>query len=202
KFFRIINIRTKTMIIPTDNINAKSDNELVALALADKGYFLYLLRRYEDKLKRYIYRISNFSNEEVEDVLQEVFLKVYKNLNDFDSDLKFSSWIYRITHNQVVSHHRQSLARPKVVEIDEIVIEKIKDEFNVDDKIQLDYLRREISQILDYLKPKYREILILRFFEEKSYEEISDILKKPSGTVATLIHEAKKEFKNYWLKNK
>lgn len=187
------------MINSSNNFNEKSDSELVALTLEDKGYFLYLLRRYEDKLKRYIYRISNFSQEEAEDILQEVFLKVYKNLNDFDADLKFSSWIYRITHNQVVSHHRQNLARPKVVEIDEVVIEKIKDEFNIGDKIELDNLKNEISQVLDYLKPKYREILILRFFEEKSYEEISDILKKPSGTVATLIHDAKKEFKKYWL---
>lgn len=189
------------MLISSDNINEKTDAELVALALEDKGMFLYLLRRYEEKLKRYIFRISNFSNEEVEDVLQDVFLKVYKNLNDFDLDLKFSSWIYRITHNQVVSHHRQNQARPKVVEIDEVVIEKIKDEFNIGEKMQIDYLRNEINGIFDNIKPKFKEILILRFFEEKSYEEISDILKKPAGTVATLIHEAKKDFKKYWLKN-
>lgn len=185
-----------------EQIADKTDNELVALTLEDQGYFLYLLRRYENKLKRYIYRISNFNNEEVEDVLQEVFLKIYKNLNDFKPELKFSSWAYRITHNQVVSHHRQSLARPKVVEIDDSVIEKIKDEFNVNDKLQSDYLRNEISDILSKLKPKYQEILILRFFEEKSYEEISDILKKPNGTVATLLHEAKKDFKNFWINHK
>lgn len=190
------------MLIQEKDINEKTDNELVALTLEDKGYFLYLLRRYENKLKRYIYRISNFSSEEAEDILQEVFLKVYKNLNDFDPNLKFSSWIYRITHNQVVSHHRQNLARPKVVEIDEVVINKIKDEFDLEEELQLNYQKEEISHVLDNLKPKYQEILILRFFEEKSYEEISDILKKPSGTVATLIHEAKKEFKNYWLKHK
>jgi len=190
------------MLGQDNELNEKTDNELVALALEDKGYFLYLLKRYENKLKRYIYRISNFSAEEAEDILQEVFLKVYKNLNDFDPDLKFSSWIYRITHNQVISHHRQNLARPKTVEIDELVINKIKDEFNLEEELQLNYQKGEISRVLDNLKPKYREILILRFFEEKSYEEISDILKKPSGTVATLIHEAKKEFKNYWLKYK
>ena len=56
-------------------------------------------------------------------------------------------------------------------------------------------LQREISAVLTKLKPIHREVLVLRFFEEKSYEEISDILKKPNGSVATLIYSAKKELK-------
>jgi len=176
----------------------KTDNELVALTLADKGNFVYLLHRYEDKLKRYIHRISSFSQEETEDILQEVFLKVYKNLNGFDPDLKFSSWIYRITHNQVISQHRRNLARPKTVEIDVNIMNGLKAEFDLNQDIWDTDQREEINKIIWRLKPKHRDILILRFFEEKSYEEISDILEKPSGTVATLIHEAKKEFKQYW----
>lgn len=189
------------MLNNLENFNKKSDQELVALTLENKEVFLYLLKRYEDKLSRYIRRISNFNSEEIEDILQEVFLKTYKNLNGFDPDLQFSSWIYRITHNQVISSHRQRLSRPQVVEIDEKIINKIKDEFD----LHVDILDKEqgklITEIFKKMKDKYREILVLRFFEEKSYIEISDILKKPGGTVATMLREAKNDFKKLWLEN-
>jgi len=185
------------MIIPSDCSN-KNDNELVALTLEDKGYFRCLMDRYEEKLKRYILRLSNVNLEEAEDILQDVFIKVYKNLRDFDKDLKFSSWIYRITHNQVISHHRHKSARPQLTGISEEIIKNLRAELDLVDRTEAGFLSGEIFAVLNQLKPNHREILLLKFFEEKSYEEISDILKKPAGTVATLIRAAKKEFKDKW----
>jgi len=188
------------MLINTDCAE-KSDSELVALTLEEQSYFKCLMDRYEPKLKRYILRISNVSLEEAEDILQDVFLKVYKNLNGFDADLKFSSWIYRITHNEVISQHRKAQARPRLTEISEDIIKNIRSEFNLEAEIHNTHLATLISAALDNLKPVHREVLILKFFEEKSYEEISDILKKSTGTVATLIRSAKKEFKEKWPKD-
>lgn len=184
------------------NIEDKSDSDLVALSLENQSNFLYLVRRYEAKLLRYIFRISSFNLEEAEDILQEVFLKVYKNLNDFDQNLKFSSWIYRITHNQVISHFRQGKIRPRPTEITEDIAAKIKAEFDINDELNQGYLNHDINKIFDNLKDSYREILILRFFEDRSYEEISEILKKPAGSVATLLRSAKKDFKKAWLEKK
>src|SRR3989339_1384271 len=99
------------------DLSQKTDEELVSLSLQNQDNYLFLIRRYQDKLLRYIQRISNVSLEDAEDILQEVFIKVYYKLNDFDPDLKFSSWIYRITHNQVISHYRKTQARPKTVEL-------------------------------------------------------------------------------------
>src|SRR5665648_188700 len=79
-----------------------TDNELVKLSLDNPDHFFCLTKRYESKLLRYIMRISKFSHEDAEDVLQDVFIKTYYNLNEFDSELKFSSWIYRIAHNQTI----------------------------------------------------------------------------------------------------
>ena len=185
------------MLVFQDGMD-KSDNELVALTLEEKGYFRYILERYEGKLKRYILRLSGVNNEEAEDILQDVFIKVYKNLNGFDQDLKFSSWIYRITHNEVISHHRKIIARPQLSEINEEVAEKIRSEFDLEEEVHNRHMAGQIALVLKDLKPAYREILILKFFEEKSYEEISDILKKSTGTVATLIRAAKKAFKAKW----
>ena len=176
--------------------NEITDEKLVELTLEDQNNFTYLIERYERKLLRYILRIANVSKEEAEDILQDVFIKVYQNLNDFDSNLKFSSWIYRITHNQVISNWRKIKARPKSVyfEVGDSVFNGLVSELDLEKKGDDYFLRKNLDKIFDKLDPKYREVLILKFLEEKSYKEISDILKKPIGTVATLINRAKKSF--------
>ncbi|MDD5489902.1 MAG: sigma-70 family RNA polymerase sigma factor, partial [Candidatus Moranbacteria bacterium] len=87
-------------MIEKENCREKTDEEMVALTLKNQDYFACLVERYEPKLMRYIRRISAATQEDAEDLLQDVFVKVYRNLNDFDQKLKFSSWIYRIAHNQ------------------------------------------------------------------------------------------------------
>ena len=180
-----------------NNIDNLKDEELIELVLENEDMFLHLMRRYESKLIAYILRISSFSYEEAEDILQDVFIKVYKNLNNFDTSLKFSSWIYRITHNEVISNFRKN---KKVIQISDQelqndIFEKIIDDFDIKEKIDNDYLRKNLMSILNKLDAKYRDVLVLKYFEEKEYSEISDILKKPVGTIATLLFRAKKELK-------
>ncbi len=181
--------------MPKD-IDKKSDEELINLVLKNPDYFLHLVRRYENKLTRYISRISNLDKDEIEDVLQDVFIKVYKNLNGFDASLKFSSWIYRITHNEVISNYRKFKNKVKVISFDNDgeFIKNIADELDIENELKLKDLKVEVFIILNKMDLKYREVLILRFMEEKSYGEISDILKKPEGTVATLLNRSKKQF--------
>lgn len=180
----------------SNNYQEKSDTELGQLSLKDQQFFLYLMQRYEARLLRYIRRISNFDPDDAEDILQEVFIKIYNNLNGYDSNLKFSSWIYRITHNQVISHFRKQKARPQKViwDLDQEFLNNLASEFDLNEFTDLKINQDLILKILENLDFKYKEILELRFLEDKSYSEISDILKKPSGTVATLINRAKKQF--------
>ncbi|MCK5286001.1 MAG: RNA polymerase sigma factor [Candidatus Pacebacteria bacterium] len=177
-------------------VNEKTDEELVLLALKDQDYFLLLVRRYEEKLTRYISRISNLDKDEIEDVLQDIFIKVYKNLNAFDTSLKFSSWIYRISHNEVISNYRKFKNKAKVISFDTDgeFIKNIADELDIEKEFNLEDLKKNISLILNKMDLRYREVLILRFMEGNNYNEISDILKKPEGTVATLLNRAKKQF--------
>ena len=74
-----------------------SDEDLVVKTLTNQDFYYCLVIRYEKALKRYISRMTNLREAEIEDVLQDVFLKAYLNLNDFDQSLKFSSGIYRLT---------------------------------------------------------------------------------------------------------
>lgn len=175
----------------------KTDEELVSLSLENEAFFGVLISRYQGKLISYIRRISNSSYEEAEDVLQETFIKVYYNLNGFDTNLKFSSWIYRITHNQVISHYRKKKARPQSAdwETTEKVFKTISSEFDITGDLDQKYLKENLNKLIHNLSEKYQEVLILKFLEEKEYKEISDILKKPMGTIATLLSRAKKQLK-------
>lgn len=177
-------------------INDKSDEEIVALTLENQSYLSEIINRYQDKLTRYVRRISSFSDEDIEDVLQEVFIKVYQNLNDFDQSLKFNSWIYRITHNQVISSHRKDQARPQghLLDLGEIGWNRIASDLNIEHDADKRILKQSIDKVLSKLDNKYREVLVLKYLEEKDYKEISDILKKPMGTVASLINRAKQNF--------
>ena len=177
----------------------KTDNELVGMSLKDPDQFLCLSKRYENKLLRYIMRISKFSREDAEDVLADVFIKTYYNLNGFDKELQFSSWIYRIAHNETVSAIRKKVVRPQVsLEVEDL--ERFGDDFDMTKDIDNSYDRKIIDEALSNLDEKYREVLVLRFLDEKDYVEIADILKKPVSTVGNLILRGKKLFKEEYEK--
>lgn len=175
----------------------KTDEELVLLALKDKQLYLHIMRRYEQKLMRYVQRIISFSKEEAEDVVQETFIKTYEHLNEFDASLKFSSWIYRIAHNEAINALRKATRFNPLRNAEEtdFIFDTLADSFNLEEEMHKTMERESIRAALATLEEKYREVLILKFLEEKSYEEISDILKKPVGTVGTLINRAKQKLR-------
>lgn len=179
------------------DFNSISDEELVKLTLGDQQHFVWLIRRYEDKLTRYVRRLSNLSIEDAEDLLQEIFIKVYQNLNAFDPKLKFSSWIYRIAHNHTISNYRKLKARAEgsVVDLEQDILENMASDLDVVKNVDQEILREQMSKKLEKLDLKYKEVLVLKYIEDKDYKEISDIIKKPIGTVGTLINRAKKELK-------
>ena len=176
-----------------------TDEQIVRRTLANKDEFALLIERYEAKLGRYLQRLGLASPEDREDVLQNAFIKAYKNLNSFDPDLSFSSWMYRIAHNEAMSFFRSRQARPQVTlsEDSESLLTELRDDSA--DTAALTDLRlssAELAKAFATLEPKYRDVLTLRFFEERSYTDMSDILQVPVGTVSTLIHRAKKALRS------
>jgi len=180
------------------NINNKTDKELVLLTLDEPAVFGVIMERYEKRMLIYIKRISSVTNEEAEDILQDSFLKAYQNLNNFDQELTFSSWMYRIVHNETISNWRKNKSRPQgnAVYVDDEFLERIVDSQDIQGDVDKDILKKSVENIMIDMDDKYREILILKYIEDKSYEEISDILKKPAGTIATHISRAKKQFRD------
>lgn len=187
------------MTVTDGNIADLSDNELVARSLEERAFFGELVDRYQARLARYIARLGVQDPDDRDDVLQDIFIKVYKNLNSFDQSLSFSAWIYRIAHNEAVSWYRRRKARPEgyLVADSEAVLALVSDdgldrpEEHFDRDIDAALLVRGLEKLDD----KYRDILLLRYFEHLEYEQISDVLKIPVGTVGTLVHRAKKQLK-------
>ncbi len=183
------------MITGSECIN-KTDEQIVVLTLKNQNYYLYLMKRYEAKLLNYILKISNISREDAEDILQEIFVKTYQNLNDFDLNFKFSNWIYSIAHNTTISTFRKKQARPQTVSWEDKDLNNIlKSTLDVENASLQKLTYKHILKIINQLPLKYKDVLILKFVEGKDYREISDILHKPMGTIATLINRAKKSLK-------
>ena len=174
----------------------KTDEELVQMTLSDKNFFGALVDRYDAKLSRYIARLGVRNDDDRLDVLQDIFLKTYKNLNGFDPSMKFSSWVYRIAHNEAISWYRKKNVRPEghlIGESEEVLSFLSAGEEAADVEFDMTVNAVELNKSLLQIDKKYREVLVLRFFEHKEYEEISDILKIPVGSVGTLLHRGKKQ---------
>ncbi|MFH1781589.1 MAG: RNA polymerase sigma factor [Patescibacteria group bacterium] len=175
------------------NKDQKEDLELVAKSLESAAAYEKLVRKYQSKILNYIKRISGVPMEEAEDIAQEVFLKVYQNLNAFDQNKKFSSWLFSIAHNETISYWRKNKKRLNDPDIEDEHLEYfLKDEFNTDEKVDNQKLKEDLEVALKKLPIKYREVVQLKYFYDYSYEEISDIIKKPTATVGTLLSRAKK----------
>lgn len=178
----------------------KTDEELsVLLTALDHNAMAILIDRYEKPLSRYLRRLGVFREEDIQDLLQDIFIKIYKNINSFNKDLSFSSWVYRISHNEAISFFRHNKARPEgnMTDDSEDLLFRIEDESidlvqEIDESINSEFLQKAILE----LDQKYRDVLVLRYFENRDYENISDILQIPKGSVATLIHRAKNKLKS------
>lgn len=168
-----------------EGIKNLSDEELVDyVRKKDKESYAEVIRRYKDKLLRYALYLTE-DEDKAEDVVQESFIKAYVNLNGFDTKKKFSSWIYRIAHNEAMNVLN---AKKQVVLNGDVDFDSGVD---LENELVEKELKDKARYCLKRLPVIYREPLILYFFDEKSYEEISDVLRIPVGTVGTRINRAK-----------
>lgn len=171
----------------------QTDEELAKASLADKRYFDILVQRYANRILRYIGRlIGNY--QEAEDITQEVFLKVFVNLADFNPKLKFSSWLYRIAHNESVNFIRQHYRHQKL-SLDQYGQELTSTEKSVIEKIVESENIQLVRWGLNRLRPREREIIELVCFEERSYLETADILKCPVNSIGPTLARAKQSLK-------
>ncbi len=178
-----------------DKINLTDEEVVKKVIESDHELYAIIIERYQDKLLRYTYNLIR-DKEKSKDSVQETFIRAYTNLNIFNTQKKFSSWIYQIAHNQAINiakkNHREI---PLLDDLDFESPENIEENFDQEKDVE------RISDCLKDIPILYREPLSLYYIEEKTYQEISDILRIPMGTVATRINRAKTIMKNICQKN-
>jgi len=178
------------------NTEKMSDKEIIArIRRGQEVCFDDLFNRYHDRLFFYLRHFVG-SKEEAEDLLQNVFVKAYEKFDTFDARRAFSSWVYRIAHNEAVNYLKRK-NKKLFLSWEDIVSTKDRlESSNHDRSPQENWLRKEVrnevQEALKQIPEKYREVLILRFYLDHSYDEIAHIIERPTNTVGTLISRAKK----------
>jgi RNA polymerase sigma-70 factor (ECF subfamily) len=173
------------------------ERAMIEAALRDRNAYADVVRRYEPMIARYVGRLLGPRAQSAEDVLQEIFIKAYVNLNDYDRARPFAPWLYRIAHNEAVSFLRKHDADRHIVNGKDalLILERVADG---EDPATLWHRRRtaeDVRQAIGELDGRSRDVLTLRYLEEKSYDQIADILEMPPGTVATLIARGMKRLR-------
>jgi RNA polymerase sigma-70 factor (ECF subfamily) len=175
----------------------QEDKKLVEQSLLDSNHFRFIVEKYQAPLIRYVRRLLSVPMEDAEDIVQEVFIKIYQNLNGYNPQLPFSSWIYRITHNASISFYRATKKHKNNLSVDddenEKLINSLELSFNPKNQIEAILLMDHARQAIDCLPKNMRAVAVLRFLEDKSYQEISDILRLPIGSVATAVARSRKK---------
>jgi RNA polymerase sigma-70 factor (ECF subfamily) len=173
------------------------DAVLVKAALKDRQAYADIVRRYEKLLGRYVRRLLGTEGQYADDILQELFIKAYVNLNDYDSSRPFAPWIYRIAHNEAMDFLRRRRTRPQIVvgEDASTLLEFVADGDDPESSLQRTQTGNDVRSALAELPGRYRDVLILRYLEDMSYSEIADVLEMPPGTVATLIRRGLKQLR-------
>ena len=146
------------------------DRRLVELVLeGDDTAFEYLFNRYRDAIHRlFVQRLGGVND--ADDLLQETFIKVYINLHRYSTDYTFGQWVYTIARNTFIDFVRRR-----------------QDDLSIDERFS------SPEHYLERLAPRYRTLIVMRFFDEYSYEEIAAKLTLPLGTVKTQIHRAREQ---------
>jgi RNA polymerase sigma-70 factor (ECF subfamily) len=164
----------------------ESDIELLAqLRAGDHSAFEALFNRYRDKLYDYCYRLCQdpFASQ---DHVQDAFLRVFNSIDSLADPFSFRAWLFKIARNQIYN----SLRKVSPSRID--AMGDIIDTNNPLEDLVSEESRRAITSVLDTLKPIYRELLILREYEELSYSEIASTLDIPLESVKIGIWRARK----------
>jgi len=174
----------------------KTDEEIAKnVQKGETSAFGVLVERYEPKLTRYAKKFL-FDTEDGKDVVQEVFIKAYINIQSFDVEKKFSPWIYRIAHNEFINTLKKKKREPLLsFDFDTLLPHFISKKTLLEDELHDKEIKSLLETHLSRLPTKYREVLILYYFEQMDYKEIAEILKIPTSTVGIRIRRSKTRLK-------
>ncbi len=193
-----------------ENLSDKAlyDYRLVkrALEVADQKAYAELMGRYRDSVYYMLLKMVN-NKDDAEDLTVEAFGKAFKRLSQYTPNFAFSTWLFRIATNNCIDFIRRK--RKNTFSIDqpmeddeggEMVMDLRSDTLDPEQHIMKKQKIMMLRELVDKMKPRYRTLIEMRYFQELSYEEIADQLELPLGTVKAQLFRAR-EFLYNVLKN-
>lgn len=187
--------------------SSEQDRELVEQALGgDESAYQALMEKYKNALYHHVRRMVR-DRAEVDDLVQEAFIKAFSALDSYSTQFAFSTWLYKIATNHTIDYLRKrklptySIDKPIQTKEGEMEYELPDTTYRPDRHIVEDQRRTLIQEAIDALPPKYYRVIVMRHQQEKSYEEIATELDLPLGTVKAHIFRAR-ELLNKYLRNK
>lgn len=193
----------KTAPTPAPSESSEQDRDLVEQALAgNEQAYRQLMQKYDRALYHHIYRMVRAKGQ-VEDLVQESFIKAFSALKSYSSDYAFSTWLYKIATNHTIDYLRKkklptfSIDKPINTKDGEMDYEVPDTTYRPDRHVVDDQRRELIQEAIDALPEKYHLVIVMRHQQEKSYEEIASELDLPLGTVKAHIFRARKLLYKY-----
>jgi RNA polymerase sigma-70 factor (ECF subfamily) len=170
-----------------------SEEEIIQKAKkGDTEAFSFLVNKYEPKISRYLSKFL-YDVEDVQDLVQDVFIKAYVNIQSFDSSQSFSPWVYRIAHNEAINFLKKKKPTSfSLFDVDILFPHPVAKE-TADSETEKEMQMQMLNKVLGDIDTKYREILLLYFFEDMSYKDISRTLQIPISSVGVRIQRGKKQ---------
>lgn len=189
-----MDVRAAVLDEPVSYENSPDYELAVACQSGDRKAFQKLVRQYQEKVRGLVYSILG-DPELLDDLVQEIFIKVYTSINRFEHRSNLGTWIYRIT----VNHCRDEIRRRKIrrffslekMELDPVALNPSADKALLK-KERVELVRWGLSKISE----KHRAIIVLRDFEDMSYEDIAEVLNIELGTVKSRLNRARLALKD------
>ena len=181
----------------TDSTKITDEQLATKVQAGEIDFFNELMTRYEGKIVGYLNKLVR-NNDDAKDIAQDVFIKVYKNIQSFDPNQRFSPWIYRIAHNEAINSIKRRLREPLNFFDPEVLFPHPIAKEDPQNEAERVELKRILSTCLDDIDEKYREVLILRYFEDMDYKDIADIIKIPVVTVGVRLNRGKERLRKIY----
>jgi RNA polymerase sigma factor (sigma-70 family) len=198
----------KIKMNPNLSDKAVRDYQLIRRAVdkADQKAYAELMSLYKDSIYFMLLKMVN-NRDDADDLTIEAFGKAFKNIRQYTPDYAFSTWLFKIATNNCIDFIRKK--RKQTMSIDKSINTDDGGELTLDVRSELpdpseDLMKQEkvikMHDVVEKLKPRYKQLVELRYFQELSYEEISEQLKLPLGTVKAQLFRAR-EFLYQIMKN-
>jgi len=195
------------MEIAGNGLSEKAKNDLLLVEMARSGNekaFATLMNRYRDSIYFMLLKMVN-NMSDAEDLTIEAFGKAFHNIESYTPDFAFSTWLFKIATNNCIDFIRKKQSSPSTIDqlqddLDSITKNIQSDLPDPEEALINDQKIAVLRSVVNQLKPRYRQLIELRYYKEYSYEEIASELGLPIGTVKAQLYRAKSLLYNIFIK--